>query len=303
MKKIIVAGATGNLGARIVKALTSRGADVISLVRVDTDVAKVRTLQDLGSKIARIDQGNTDQIAEAASGAACAISALQGLRDVIIDAQKAILDAAVKAGIPRFIPSDFASDFTKQPEGENRNFDLRREFYRALDHASIRATSIFNGAFGEILTYNVPVFDCKNKTIGYWDDPDWRVDYTTMDDTAAYTAAAALDDTTPRALHIASFQVSANDLQQWTARSLPTPFRLVNLGTREDLAERNRRDRAAQPEGETQLYASWQQGQYMQSMFATHHDSLDNARYPDLHWTRLEEVVHFPPEQSKQAAQ
>ena len=41
--------------------------------------------------------------------------------------------AAVDAGVPRFIPSDFAIDFTKIPEGGNRNLDLRREFHRRLE--------------------------------------------------------------------------------------------------------------------------------------------------------------------------
>ncbi len=46
-----------------------------------------------------------------------------------------------------------------------------------------------------------------------------------MDDTAAFTAAAALDEKTPEALHIASFQISANDLQKFTSDALNTPFK------------------------------------------------------------------------------
>ena len=42
MKKIIViAGATGNLGGRIVKALLEKKADVRALVRISTDIEKV----------------------------------------------------------------------------------------------------------------------------------------------------------------------------------------------------------------------------------------------------------------------
>jgi hypothetical protein len=70
---------------------------------------------------------------------------------VIVGTQTALLDAAVAAGVPRFVPSDFSTNFTKLPVGENRNFDLRREFHNQLDVAPIAATAIFNGAFGEIL--------------------------------------------------------------------------------------------------------------------------------------------------------
>lgn len=51
--------------------------------------------------------------------------------------------------------------------------------------------AVFNGAFAGILTYNLPLHDAKEKVIGYWDDLDWRVDFTTVNDTAAFTAAAA----------------------------------------------------------------------------------------------------------------
>jgi hypothetical protein len=40
------------------------------------------------------------------------VSALAGLRETIIDAQKVFLDAAVEANVQRFIPSDYSSDFT-----------------------------------------------------------------------------------------------------------------------------------------------------------------------------------------------
>ncbi len=127
--------------------------------------------------------------------------------------------------------------------------------------------------------------------VGYWDDPGWYVDFTSMDDTAAYTAAASLDTETPKALCIASFQVSAIDLVEFTKHVLRTPFELVNLGSVRELAEKNKRDRAEHPEGETQLYASWQGSQYLQSMFSSHHESLDNNRYPGLRWTKLEDVI------------
>ncbi len=210
---------------------------------------------------------------------------------MIVEAQSVLLEAAIAAGVPRFIPSDFCTDFTTLPEGENRNFDLRREFHKRLDVAPIASTSIFNGAFGEILTYNVPLLDFEKKTVGYWEDPDWHIDFTTMDDTAAYTAAAALDPTTPRALKIASFQVSPNDLVKFTGETLKTPFTLARIGSLEDLGVYNKRERAAHPEGENELYAGWQQSQYMQSMFSAHHQSLDNARYPDVVWTKLQDAI------------
>lgn len=288
---IVLAGATGNLGMRIARALSKRGAEIVTLTRDGTPGDKVADLESLGAKVKMVDLTNVASVAEACRGATCVVSALQGLHDVIVDAQTVLLEAAIAADVPRFIPSDFSTDFTNRPAGENRNFDLRREFHERLDVAKIAPTSIFNGAFGEILTYNVPLFDSQKKAVGYWEDPDWRIDFTTMDDTAAYTAAVALDPETPRALRIASFQVSPRELARFTDVVLKTPFQLKSMGSLDDLRAHNKRERAAHPEGENELYASWQQSQYMQSMFSTHHPSIDNDRYPDVAWTELKDVI------------
>ena len=85
----------------------------------------------------RRDYNDVADLTRACQGAACVVSALSGLRPVIVEAQTRLLAAAVAAGGPRFIPSDYSADFTRLPAGSNRNFDLRREFQRRLDAAPI----------------------------------------------------------------------------------------------------------------------------------------------------------------------
>jgi len=281
--QILLAGATGDLGGRIAKALNKNGATVKAIVRPDSKKAAVDILKAGGVEIVELDMNDHESLVAACKGATCVISTYAGLMDVIIDAQGHLLDAAVEAGVPRFIPSDYSTDFTTLPEGENRNFDLRKEFAVKLNKAMITPTSIFNGAFAELLTYNIPFLDHKNKTIAYWEKPDWKVDFTSMNDTAAYTAMAALDVTAPRYLRIASFQVSANDL------ATATGYELKDMGTLADLDAYNKSERAAHPEGENELYAKWQQSMYMHSMFSAHNEVLENDRYPDLVWSKLEE--------------
>ncbi|MEO9341014.1 NmrA family NAD(P)-binding protein [Mesorhizobium sp. SB112] len=183
-------------------------------------------------------------IADACSGADCVVSALAGLRDVIIGTQTTLLNAAIRAGVPRFIPSDFCTDFADLPEDENRNIDLRREFHEIVDAAAISATSIRIGAFAEVLSYNIPILNYKDGTVGHWGDPDHLIDFTTMNDTAAFTAAAAVDPTTRAVLRIASFQVSPADLVAFTGKVLGSPFGLGRMGSLEDLQAKNKTDRA-----------------------------------------------------------
>lgn len=211
-KEVLVAGSTGDLGGRIVKALLKNGARVRALVRSGADPVVVDLLRSSGVNIVEANLADREALIAACNGVSCVVSALAGLRDVIVNTQSLLLEAAVNAGVPRFIPSDYSTDFTQLPEGANRNFDLRKEFMRKVDGTNIKATSIFNGAFAELLTYNIPFLDHKNKTVAYWEKPDWKVDFTSMNDTAAFTAKAALDDDSPRYLRIASFQVSAREM-------------------------------------------------------------------------------------------
>jgi len=289
---IVVAGATGNLGMKICRELIRKGGKVKALVRKGTSQDKLNELQNLGADVVQADMSDHQELTIACAGASCVVSALAGLRDVIVEVQSNLLDAAVNAGVPRFIPSDFCTDFTKIPEGENRNFDLRKEFQIYLDKSAIQATSIFNGAFAEILRYNTPVFDTKNKTIAvYSGKADWNIDFTTMDDTAAFTAAAALDETSPRLLNISSFSVSPNDLVKLSSEYSSEAFELKDMGSLEAFSNYNTAERAANPEGEHELYPRWQQAQYIYSMFYAHHSHLDNDRYEGLSWSSARELI------------
>ena len=289
---ILVAGGTGNLGGRIVRDLIKRGAEVRAIVRPETDAEKVEKLKNLGAEVITVDMSNAEELKRACEGVSCVVSALSGLRETIVDAQTGLLDAAIAADVTRFIPSDFAADFTRLAEGNNRNFDLRKEFHKILDKSPIRSTSIMNGAFADILTYGTPIYDFRNYTVGYWgDDADWKMDFTTMDNTADYTAAAALDSDTPRVLRIADFQVSPQDLVKIGEEAKGKEFKLIPLGSLEDFAAQNKKDRAANPKGETEVFPDWQGRQYLHSMFSIHNQILDNARYADVEWASAIDII------------
>lgn len=290
---ILVAGSTGNLGGRIVKALIKRGAEVHAIVRNGNEPDKIDKLTKLGAKVITVDMSDVGQLKQACQGASCVVSALSGLHETIVDSQIKLLDAAISAGVLRFIPSDFSSDFTKLPEGENRNFDLRKEFHQYLDKSPIAATSILNGAFAnEILSYNTPLYNVKNRSVGYWgDNPDWKIDFTTMDNTADYTAAAALDSMTPKILRIASFQISPNELVAIGKEVKKSEFKLVPMGSLTAFSASNKQERAAHPEGEKEVFPGWQNKQYLYSMFSVQNQPLDNDRYPDVQWTSAIDVI------------
>lgn len=289
---ILLAGATGDLGERIARALLARGAAVRALVRPGTAPEGIGRLRGLGAEIATADYGDADALRRACDGAACVVSALSGLREVIVQAQAQLLDAAVRAGVPRFIPSDFAIDFTKLPPGTNRNLDLRREFKERLDGAPIAATSVLCGAFMDMLTGVAPFILFKRRRVLYWQNADQRMDFTTKDDTAAFTAAAALDPSTPRILRIAGDSLSANDLAALMTDVTGERHRLLRAGSLGLLRVLIRVARTVAPQpGE--VYPPWQGMQYMYGMYSGKGElhPLDNGRYPELRWTRARDVL------------
>jgi nucleoside-diphosphate-sugar epimerase len=295
-KSVVLAGATGNLGGRIARELLARGAKVTALVRPGVSPDKIAPLRKLGAALAEVDFTDVARMTQACAGATCIVSALAGLRDVVVEAQSVLLEGAVKAAVPRFIPSDYSIDFTRLPAGANRNLDLRREFHQRLAQTPIAVTSIFNGAFMDLLAGQAPFILFKWRRVLCWGSPDQRLDFTTVDDTAAFTAAAALDESTPRALHVAGDRLSARDLAAIAGEVTGCSFRVFRPGGLGLLAAIIKVARTLSPSPDA-LYPAWQGMQYMHNMFGglASVERLDNDRYPGLRWTTARSFLASSP--------
>ncbi|WP_276498929.1 NmrA family NAD(P)-binding protein [Pontibacter litorisediminis] len=289
---IVLAGATGDLGGRIAQALLERGAHLRVLVRRSSDRSKVDALQKAGATIYEVDYHDATALAKACEGANCVVSALSGLHYVMVGIQALILNAAVAAGVPRFIPSDFAIDFTKLPHGNNRNLDFRQEFKERLDRAPIAATSVLNGMFTDLLTGEAPIVLFPLKRVMYYGSADQLMDFTTIQNTSEYTAAAALDPTTPRYLRIAGDVLSAKGLCEAASKATGEEFKLLRVGGLGLLNTLIKVTKALTPRSK-EVFPAWQGMQYMRDMFSglPKLAPLDNGRYPEIRWTSVAEVL------------
>ena len=290
---IVLAGATGALGLLIAHHLRQRGATVRALVRPEASAkAEAESLRLQGATVVEVDYNNKAELTKVCTGATCVVSAVSGLREVIVDTQTRLLEAAVAAGVPRFIPSDFSADFTKLPDNSNRNFDLRREFMRRLDQAPIQATSILNGMFMELLKGQAPLILSGPRRILYWGDADQPLDFTTMVNTAEFTAAAALDPNTPRYLRVAGEVASIRGLQAAATDAMGKKFHLLRAGGLGVLGALIKVTRTLVP-AKDEVFPPWQGMQYLHNMLGglAKLDSLDNDRYPNIRWTSVRELL------------
>lgn len=291
-KIIVVAGATGNLGGKIVKALLTKDVEVRAIVRLETDIKKIKDLEQKGVQVFQVDTNNKSEISKHCIGAHCLVSALAGLKETVIDTQKIFLDAAIEANVQRFIPSDYSSDFTNLKEGQNRNLDLRREFHRYIETTPIKATTIFNGPFMDLLTTDMPLVMFKQKRILCWGNPNQIIEFTTTNNVADFTAEIAIDDNTPRYLRIAGDRLSCNDFVKLLTELTNEKYKLFRPGGIHLLNSVIKLTRFFSP-SKKELYPAWQGMQYMRDMMEGRiiFQKYDNDNYSNIKWTSVKEFL------------
>jgi uncharacterized protein YbjT (DUF2867 family) len=291
-RPVVLAGATGDLGGHIARALGRRHVPFRVLVRPQTEAAVLSRFEALGATPVEVDYDDAAALRRACDGASCVVSALNGLEPVLLGIQGKLLDAAIAAGVPRFIPSDYSLDFTKTRPGDNRNMDVRRAFMARLDAAPIRATSVLNGAFAELLTGPAPIVLRKQRKILCWGSPDQALDFTTKDDVAEYVADVALDATAPRFLRIAGASVSSRELAEIMSELSGNRFGLLRPGGIGLLSILINVVRGLTPRSDA-VFPAWQGMQYLRDMESGRGKlaPLDNDRYGARLWTGARDVL------------
>ena len=183
-------------------------------------------------------------------------------------------------------------DFTKLEDGTNRNFDLRRKFHRRLENAPIAATSVLNGMFTDLLVGPAPVILFKLKRVLYWENADQLLDFTTIENTAEFTAAAAMDSSTPRFLYIAGEVISARGLVQVATDVTGEKYKLFRAGGLARLGRLIKLMQVLMP-AKDEVFPPWQGMQYLHNMFEgrVKFTRLDNDRYSGIDWTPVRDVV------------
>ncbi|PZE96061.1 NmrA family NAD(P)-binding protein [Curtobacterium sp. MCBD17_008] len=299
---VLVAGATGDLGQRIVRELVERDVRVRVLTRPGSGTAT-----DLFGADPRVDvvaAAYTDHAAltEAVAGVDVVVSAVSGTRPVIVDAQRALLAATVSAGVPRFIPSDYSADYRRITPGTNRNFELRREFAAEVDAAPVRATSILTGMFTDLLTGQAPMILFGRRRVLFWSSADQVLDFTTKDDVARVVALTALDDDAPRVVETAGDHISARDVAHIMSELTGTAFRLQWAGTTGTLSAMSAVGKRLSGNPD-ETFPAWQGMQYFVSMFSGEAQlrHVDDDRYGPHTWTTVRDVLraHLEPDATR----
>ncbi|SKB62479.1 Rossmann-fold NAD(P)-binding domain-containing protein [Daejeonella lutea] len=172
----------------------------------------------------------------------------------------------------------------------------------APEYYSERAIYIFSALFSVLFGAALLAINLRNtrQEKGIWEVAAFGILYTsvhkmvftTMDDTAEFTANAALDPSTPRFLRIAGDQVSPKEIREIMRDISGKRYRMLKTGGPGLLSLVIRITKTIAP-GKTELYPAWQGMQYMRNMIDKRADlsSTDNSRYQGVKWTTVKDLI------------
>ena len=281
---VLVAGATGMLGAKIVSALLDKGnIDVRAMVRSLDDSKeenrqKIDAMQAKGATLIEGDLMQPETLLLACAGVDVVVSAI-GNNEVTVSGQKNLIDAAKQQGVKRLIPSDYSVDYRKLDYGDNDNLDKRKEVFEYLQQSGLEYTLVLNGAFMEFITY-MPLFDLEHQIFQYWGDGETPLDLTTTDDTAKYVAEAVSDpDLANMALEVAGDTLTSKQLKATYEGATGSKLTEKSLGS---IAEMQAWITAKKASAKTLNEYVFHQYMYAMVSGKGKLDTISNDRYPHI---------------------
>ncbi|KAH8817759.1 nmrA-like family protein [Flagelloscypha sp. PMI_526] len=212
---------------------------------------------------------------------------------LMVEGQKLLIDACDKAGVSRYLASDWTLDYNKLELGLLWPKDAMKHVKAYLDapERKVKGVHILIGAFME--TWFAPFFgifdakDDKEPGFNYWGTGNEVWEGTTYGDAAQFTAAVVLDSSAVGLQRFLGGRSTFLEIVESFQKVYGVTPKLNNLGSLEDLYETMHARRAAQPENLYSYILLFYQ--YYMLNGSTLLDGLDNARYPEIKPVNWEE--------------
>ncbi|GAB7350329.1 hypothetical protein MBLNU459_g0961t1 [Dothideomycetes sp. NU459] len=215
-KNIAVAGATGNLGPTVVDALVTAGFHVTVLSRSGS-----ASNLPSGVKVVKVDYDSQESLVAALKGQDAFVSNIPNHID-----QPKLIDAAITAGVERFIPSEFGSNVSGNENNQKLPVfqgKLKTQQYLHEREDKISYTLIVTGAF---LDWGIKVgflINAKGGPTRLYDGGNRPRSTTTLADIAKAVVGVLNnpDETKNRTVFVESAAVSQKQLLELAKKKNP----------------------------------------------------------------------------------
>ncbi|KAH7136944.1 hypothetical protein B0J13DRAFT_506722 [Dactylonectria estremocensis] len=212
IKKVAIAGATGNLGPAILTALReSKLFEVTVLTRKESNHEFPADV-----KVQAVDYTSEASLVDALQGQDGLVSTLSSIG---VDNQKTLIDAAIAAGVQRFIPSEFGSNLLNAKVAKIPIFAPKLQIQEYLKEQATKTPSfsytlVFPGAFLDWGLAAGLLVDVKNKSATLRDGGDvlFSVSRLSSIGQAVVGIFSHLQETANRAVHIKDIDTTQNQL-------------------------------------------------------------------------------------------
>ena len=191
-KHVAVIGATGQIGTPLTNGLLTLGHDVTVITRARNarNSAKLAQFEKQGAKIVECaDMHDVDAMANILQGIDTLVASVPGSKEIIQKSEPIWLSAAVKAGVERFVPTEFGSHTQAIEMGDGEIFDQKKRFHDLLMNSGIGWTLYYNGGIFDYFLPNLRFFR-KITTFGNLELPIYTHDIEDI----GYLAAMAVTD-------------------------------------------------------------------------------------------------------------
>ncbi|CAO2653753.1 Nn.00g031640.m01.CDS01 [Neocucurbitaria sp. VM-36] len=196
---VLVAGATGNLGQKLVTSLLNRGHHVRALGRNPSKI-QAQLASQLESFVAFTAYHDIPALDQACAGVDAVICAYQGTPELHLDAQLLLFRAAERAGVKKFIAASWCYDWRGMSLGQQDSYDPDITFKNHVElTSSLKPIWIFTGTLAEVF-FSAPgrvdftpasngAWDSKGRVADVWGEGKERFAWTSEADAAEFTAA------------------------------------------------------------------------------------------------------------------
>ncbi|KAK2008846.1 oxidoreductase CipA-like protein [Colletotrichum eremochloae] len=216
--RIALAGATGNLGVPLLKALLEADFPVTVLSRKGGNAAKLAQHPNLDVK--EVDFQSVESLLPVLSGVEIVVACVAS---AAIGSQNPLIDASVAAGVKRFIPAEFGMDSRNSlcaqlpmvcaPKVATQKYLMQQ----SEAHPDFTFTAIANGLFLDWGLKMGFIVDLRHHTATLYNGGDVRFSATTLADVVAAVLGVIRhqQQTANRVVYVQSALVRQNQLIQY----------------------------------------------------------------------------------------